>query len=170
MLCLMMSLGWIKIPSAACHSLPVLPVGKPQTSIWPEIGRPKDRPDIPRNFLVSMWRSWTLESRRQLSSLQITSQWSPVSPSPESSPYAEISWFPLSGLEKMCEWRFLWVAMCCNLTKSPHFISAPRWHTFPVGPLMIQCELTSSEVSTPVTDCWPLPVPYFTSCECNRLL
>jgi hypothetical protein len=36
---------------------------------------------------------------------------------------------------------------------SPHLISDPRGQTFPVGPLTVQCELTSSDVSTPVTDC-----------------
>lgn len=25
----------------------------------------------------------------------------------------------------------------------------------------------SSDTSVPVTDCWPLPAPYLTSCECN---
>ena len=37
------------------------------------------------------------------------------------------------------------------------------------GPLMAQCELTSSLESVPVTLCWPDPEPYLTSCECNRM-
>lgn len=32
-----------------------------------------------------------------------------------------------------------------------------------------QCELTSSLLAIPVTDCWPDPEPYLTSWECNRI-
>lgn len=84
--CLMNSFGWMKMPSAACHSLPVLPLVSPHTSIWPAIGRPKDLPEMPRNFRVSICRNCTFRSRCQVSLWQMTSQWSPESPSPESSP------------------------------------------------------------------------------------
>lgn len=153
MFCLKSSLGCKKTPSTAIHSLPVLPEGCPHTSIWPAIGLPKDLPDIARNFLVSTCRNWTFESRFQTSSLQIISQWSPVSPSPDSSPYADISWLPLSGELKWCEWRFFLVERCWKRIVPPHLISDPRGQTLPVGPLTVQCEFTSSLVSTPVTLC-----------------
>lgn len=46
----------------------------------------------------------------------------------------------------------------------------PLLQCFPVPAFISQWEFISSDTSVPVTDCWPLPAPYFTSCECSLTL
>lgn len=66
----------------------------------------------------------------------------------------------------------------CPAKKIPHSLrlnstttlslAYPLSHDLPSSLITAQWLFASSCSSVPVTDCWPDPVPYLTSCECNR--
>lgn len=64
----------------------------------------------------------------------LTSQLSPVSPFPNSSPNAETSWFPDSGALNKCECRFFLVSTCSNRMTSPQPMGLPITHCSALNP------------------------------------
>lgn len=78
-------------------------------------------------------------------------------------------WLVVYEIEQMIEINWISHNEIYNRDTTIDYIY-PRWYDAFVTLSAIQWLFTSSCNSVPVIDCWPEPVPYFTSCECKRTL